>query len=97
MQYPTRVHSIRSLLLAGAVAFTTMLAACAPQRAPVPPPAPQAAPTQLMVHAQRGQSKAQQDRDRVECQSAASARAVSSLEWAQVFGSCMGSRGYLVK
>ena len=63
-----------------------------------PPPAPVApVPTQLVIHAQKGQSQAQQNRDNVDCQSTASAQATSSFEWSRIFGSCMGARGYLVQ
>jgi len=58
-----------------------------------PPPAPRA----LVVTAQRGQSQAQQDRDKSDCQSMASAKANSSESWAQIFAACMNGRGYLVQ
>jgi len=63
-----------------------------------PPPAPVApVPSQLVIHAQHGQSQAKQNRDNVDCQSAASAQATSSFEWSRIFGSCMSARGYLVQ
>jgi hypothetical protein len=58
-----------------------------------PPPTPRA----LVVTAQRGQSQAQQDRDKSDCQSMASAQANSSESWAQIFAACMNGRGYLVQ
>lgn len=58
-----------------------------------PPPAPRA----LVVTGQRGQTQAEQDRDKSDCQSMASAQANSSESWAQIFAACMNGRGYLVQ
>jgi len=57
-----------------------------------PPP-----PRALVITAQRGQSQAQQDRDKSDCQSMSSAQANSSESWAQIFSACMNGRGYLVQ
>ena len=100
MRHPARLTIARLSLLTVVLACAPLAGTgCSPQPAPAPPPVaqPQAAPAQLVIHAQQGQSKAQQDRDNVACQSMASAQAGSSFEWARIFGSCMGSRGYLVK
>jgi len=67
---------------------------CATQSAAPPPPP---APTALTITAQRGQSRAQQNQDKAECQSGASQSARSSAEWAQFFSQCMSGRGYLVQ
>ena len=76
------------------VAACTVLAACATQEpAPAPPPPPRA----LTVSPQRKQSRAQQDRDKADCQSMASSQATSSQTWAQMFTACMSGRGYLVE
>jgi hypothetical protein len=45
----------------------------------------------------KGQTQADQDRDKSDCQSMASAQANSSASWAQIFASCMEARGYLVQ
>jgi Flp pilus assembly protein TadD len=83
----------RSLVVA-AMLLACVAVGCTQQ----PPPAPAApVPTQLVIHAQKGQTQAQQNRDNVDCQSAASAQATSSFDWSRIFGSCMGARGYLVQ
>lgn len=71
------------------------VAGCA-ARQPEPVRAP-AAPRALTISAQRRQSQAQQDRDKGDCQSIASAQATSSESWAQIFSGCMSGRGYLVE
>jgi hypothetical protein len=63
-----------------------------PTAPPVPPP-----PRALTIYARQGQSQAQQNKDKAECQSMASAQAVSSETWAQAFTACMGARGYTVQ
>jgi len=80
------------LLVVACAAFVAIGCAQKPPPAPVAP-----APSQLVIRAQHGQSQAQQSRDNVDCQSAASAQATSSFEWSRIFGSCMGARGYLVQ
>ncbi len=57
-----------------------------------PPP-----PRALVIRAMKGQTQAQQDRDKSDCESMASAQANSSKSWAQIFGACMDGRGYLVQ
>ena len=57
-----------------------------------PPP-----PRALVITAQKGQSQAQQDRDKSDCQSMSSAQANSSESWAQIFAACMNGRGYRVQ
>jgi len=68
---------------------------CAAQQpaAPAPPPAP----TQLTIFPERGQSQAQQSRDRAECESWATQQATSSAAWAGAFTDCMSGRGYAVR
>jgi len=55
------------------------------------------APRSLSITAQRKQSRAQQDRDKADCQNMASRQATSSTTWAQIFTACMGGRGYMVE
>ena len=80
------------------VAFAAglVLAGCA-QREPAPPPPAPPAPTQLTISGQRGQSQAQQSRDRAECESWATQQATSSATWAAAFTDCMTGRGYTVR
>jgi len=66
------------------------------QQPPAPPPMPPA-PRALSIYARRGQSQAQQNKDKAECQSMASAQATSSETWAQAFTACMAARGYTVQ
>ena len=88
------MRSLKRWLVAASIPVVCVAVGCAQQ----PPPAPVApAPTSVVIHAQKGQSQAQQNRDNKDCQSAASAQALSSHEWAQLFASCMGARGYLVQ
>ena len=98
MRYSPRLTTARLSLLTAVLACAALAGpGCSPRPAPAPVAQPQTAPSQLVIHAQQGQSKAQQDRDNVDCQSMASAQATSSFDWARIFGSCMGARGYLVQ
>jgi hypothetical protein len=58
----------------------------------MPPP-----PRALNIYPNRGQSQAQQNKDKADCQSIASAQAFSSESWAQAFTACMAGRGYAVQ
>ena len=73
------------------------IAGCGPTYEPAPAYVPPPAPRSLTIIAQRKQSQAQQDRDKGDCQSMASGQATSSESWAQIFTSCMGGRGYMVR
>ena len=84
--------------LAAAIACSSMIACYPPPPEPMyAPPPPPPAPRALTVTAQRRQSRSQQDRDTLDCQSMASAQATSSDTWAQIFTACMGGRGYMVQ
>lgn len=80
--------------LAAAFAAGSVVGCYEPQPAYIPPPP---APRALTVAPQRKQSRAQQDRDKSDCQSMASAQATSSATWAQIFTACMSGRGYFVE
>lgn len=88
----TGMRTVSSRLAALACALVVL--GCSTQSAPPPPPP---APTALTISAQRGQSRAQQNQDKADCQSHASQYARSSAEWAQMFTQCMSGRGYLVQ
>ena len=80
--------------LAGVLACAAV-AGC--YQSPPPVPAEPAGPSSLTIRAQRKQSRAQQDRDKADCQNMASRQATSSTTWAQIFTACMGGRGYMVE
>jgi hypothetical protein len=85
----------RTAVIVALVASAHLAGGCASQQ-PVAPAAPPA-PTQLTIHAERGQSQAQQSRDRGECESLAAQQASSSATWAAAFTDCMTGRGYAVR
>jgi hypothetical protein len=85
----------RTVMILALVASAHLAGGCA-RRQPVPPPGPPA-PTQLTIYGQRGQSQAQQSRDRAECESWATQQATSSATWAAAFANCMTSRGCSVR
>ena len=91
----SRRHRPVSSWLAGILACAAV-AGCT-QPAPPPVPMEPEAPRSLSITAQRKQSRAQQDRDKADCQNMASGQATSSTTWAQIFTSCMGGRGYMVE
>jgi hypothetical protein len=94
----SRSTTRRHLPAAIAVLVATIaVAGCAEYGSRPPAPAPPPPPRALTVYAANGQTKAQQDRDTSACQSAASAQATSSAEWAHLFGACMAGRGYRVE
>ncbi len=92
-----RWHRLATWRVASLAATACVLVAtsCSQQQPAPPPMAPP--PRALNIYATRGQSQAQQNKDKAECQSTASAQAVSSETWAQAFTACMGARGYTVQ
>jgi hypothetical protein len=89
-----RRHRV-SFWIAGILACA-VVAGCA-RSTPPPVPTEPEAPRSLTITAQRKQSRAQQDRDKADCQNMASRQATSSATWAQIFTACMGGRGYMVE
>ena len=81
-------RSRRALAALAGLSLGALLVACETE----PPP-----PRALVIRAMKGQTQADQNRDKSDCQSMASAQASSSGSWAQIFASCMEARGYLVQ
>jgi hypothetical protein len=90
-----RVARARIVRLVVVTAAVLVVTGCAQPTAAPPPPPP--APTQLTISGQRGQTQAQQSRDRAECESWATQQAMSSAGWAATFAECMTARGYSVR